>query len=166
MDDDVLAGGDMFVCRVGLHGDIADERGIRHDASTRALIVGAEYLWGDGHLKRSFLWRTTEGKGSISGFSGAVLVAGKPSDKHAKAICFQSWEDLLTEAGGMEGTRPWIRGGFMLPEDIKQSEILMQPSHAKPKASTLQYWHESVASEDSQRAVTNPALSTGFQVGD
>jgi hypothetical protein len=156
----------MFVCRVdALSQRLVDEPGVRcEDSIASALIVGAEYLWNGDAYSRSFLWRTTKTKLSLSGFSGSVLVSGHPNGQSAKAICFQNWETTLSPQPMGDAESPqglsYVRGGFFLPSDIQQSTIVMATSTLKPASSSLNRRPEPQPITHDRRAVTGPELST------
>lgn len=123
-------------------------QGVSRKAQT-ALYEGAQYLWDKECLMQnvSILWRTKYDGDSMEGLSGAVLCLGKPEDKTCHAICFQNFEtpllsrELLVEdhrpAPENEKVRIRIKGGFLLPEEIRNAEILCHPSSTPPTLSTF-----------------------------
>ncbi|CAG8198029.1 unnamed protein product [Penicillium olsonii] len=116
-----------------------------------ALHEGAQHLWENQNLTQniSILWRTEREHDSLEGFSGSVLCLGKREDKTCLAVCFQNFQfpmiskkKLLTEhrpASVVDDMREYalIRGGFLLPEEIRTSEILCHPSATSQTASTF-----------------------------
>ncbi|CAG8026734.1 unnamed protein product [Penicillium olsonii] len=116
-----------------------------------ALHEGAQHLWGNQNLTQniSILWRTEREHDSLEGFSGSVLCLGKREDKTCLAVCFQNFQfsmiskkKLLTEhrpASVVDDMREYalVRGSFLLPEEIRTSEILCHPSATSQTASTF-----------------------------
>jgi hypothetical protein len=116
-------------------------------AAQRAIVEGAEYLWEEISCSQSasVLWRTSYDGDSVVGLSGATLCLGRPSDETCRAVCFQNFEMPLRReqvqgdhkaAPGEGVARPTIKGGFLLPEEIRCAEILVDsdPLQVPPAA--------------------------------
>ena len=52
---------------------------------------------------------------SLANLTGGCFAWGKPTDPHVRALLFQNYE----------GSVPTLKAGFLLPEEISQSEILI-----------------------------------------
>ena len=151
--EDVQAEKPMFVTALNVqNGNPINRAGHGVSATDKAaLYEGAQHLWEKENLMQdiSILWRTEREFDSLKGFSGAVLCLGKQEDKTCLAVCFQNFEfpmisetELLTEhrpACDVNDMREHalVKGGFLLPEEIRASEILCRPSATPPTPSTF-----------------------------
>lgn len=102
-----------------------------------------EYKWEGQHFSESAatLWRLQKDDWRHVGASSRELCVGKPADSSAKALVFQNVETPIKpwqiHGGDRElyGSWPWtIKGGFVLPPEIRQSEI----QYSEPEAT--KYW--------------------------
>lgn len=136
---DALDGKPVFVARfrVWVNSAVKEYGVTSTEATKQALVEGTEYLWIERAVSASFLWRTIDGdRRSIGGFSGSVLCLGRPTDTSVKAVVFQNYETpirLLSQIRGGErplnNDEPWLmKAGFLLPQEIRDSQILMSPS--------------------------------------
>lgn len=74
------------------------------------------------------LWRTTRDTDSVQGASGSVLCLGEPHHETARALLFQNFEGSLTASEHVKiadnEDAPKFKGGFLLPEEIRQARII------------------------------------------
>jgi hypothetical protein len=133
---DVLDGGAVFVTRIKMCTGAwrqLEGTGLSREAQ-RAVIAGAEYVWDKTTCSQtaSLLWRTENVSDSARSFSGSVLCLGKPTDRVVKAVLFQNFEtpvkpwDLGEDYLGVpenENRPVALKGGFLLPQEIRESEI-------------------------------------------
>jgi hypothetical protein len=101
----------------------------------KAVIEGAHYSWNKSPMISSaIMWRTDNDWDSARGLSGSVLCHGHPKDKHVTAVCFQNFQTAVTakqlvkDKRGKPGAkfpRYLVKCGFVLPDDILQSTIIL-----------------------------------------
>ncbi|KAJ5791593.1 uncharacterized protein N7518_008604 [Penicillium psychrosexuale] len=128
----VLAGSDVYVVRMNtvvgrwalLEGTV-DPNAIRN-----ATVIGTQYLWDrTAHSQTaSLLWKTKEPFSPADGWSGSVLCLGRPTDESSQAVVFQNFEVLCTTFVELEPGRTQdvlVKGGFLLPESIRSSQIVI-----------------------------------------
>lgn len=128
----------MFICRhnvmTGCWRTLAG-RGVSTNAQ-RAIVEGTEFTWSKGAYAQNsaILWRSELDHDTARGFSGSVLCCGLPSDATARAVVFQNYEAALKEECtlndrpvGLRGVtkQAIFKGGFILPDEITSSEIVM-----------------------------------------
>lgn len=130
--EEALQGRPVFVSRYNA------ESGSRHTNEghgvtaqvQQAIIHGTQYTWDDGTQTQgtALLWRTVGDTDSIEGASGSVLCLGKPEDETARALLFQNFQGPLMSIGKEDDNRQEIyarfKGGFLLPEEIRYSQII------------------------------------------
>lgn len=151
--EDALDGQPVFTCLFNawinklriLEGNVAAK------AAQQAVVVGSEYLWlRESHSQSaSILWRTEIDWTSSRGWSGSALYVGKPTDLTAKAVVFQNFERSIKSGEVATTERPlvgdnggWvIKGGFLLPQEIREAEIVQEEPSPKPKT-----WYTSTPS--------------------
>jgi hypothetical protein len=148
---DALDGKPLFVNAFNsVTGRIADRSG--HGVSImaqKALAEGAQYTWDKELLSQnvSILWRTTEYDGDVlAGFSGSALCLGSLSDQTCLAICFQNFDSPLNSREALKHdhhpvpkkncSHPRVHGGFLLPKQIREAEILCEASECVSESST------------------------------
>ncbi|KAF7114502.1 hypothetical protein CNMCM5793_008806 [Aspergillus hiratsukae] len=135
---DVLDGRPVFATGFNIAtGNITTRSG--HGVSgraQRAIVEGSQYLWDREALSQnvSILWRTENDEGPLGGLSGTALCLGQPSDRTCLAVCFQNFETPLYSRAYLEddhrgpppeySRRPRVKGGFLLPADVRAAEIL------------------------------------------
>lgn len=96
----------------------------------QAVVEGTEYFWdARGRVSTSLFWRTEDGFDVAEGESSAVLCLGKPGDSELKAVVFQNYEAPRREWADNErriltDRRESFMGGFVLPREIRESEIV------------------------------------------
>lgn len=95
--------------------------------SCGAIAQGTQYTWDHRHpaYSTALLWKTIDGDNAPDA-SGSVLCLGRPGDSQARAVLFQNFEGQVVkseDARGPDGAT--LKGGFLLSEEIRQSEILM-----------------------------------------
>ena len=139
-------------------------------SAQRAIVEGSEYFWdADGFSTNvSLLWRTNYDGDRAGGYSGSVLCYGKTTDKTALAVLFQNYESPLKLAVVERDRRPTVsmgaqynptfKGGFLLPEEIRQATINMCSSHTTTEYRTLQYSRARASTDTGRRSVTGPPL--------
>ncbi|KAL1970153.1 hypothetical protein VTN77DRAFT_6558 [Rasamsonia byssochlamydoides] len=99
-------------------------------ALRNATVCGTQYMWDTTYHTQNacILWRTSEPASPADSWSGSVLCLGKPSDPTSQAIMFQNFQIPCT----LHETDPRtakqkagiIKGDFVLPSEIRASEIL------------------------------------------
>lgn len=135
--EEVLDGAPVFLCRNNVATGVwrvVEGTGVSRDAQ-RAIVLGSEYTWEKTAYCQnvSLLWRTNFDTESAVSFSGSVLCCGQPSHATAKAVLFQNFEAPMTEVMITQDHDPELRGdsrltfkgGFLLPEEIRRSDIIM-----------------------------------------
>ncbi|PTU25680.1 hypothetical protein P175DRAFT_0469193 [Aspergillus ochraceoroseus IBT 24754] len=96
----------------------------------QAIIHGTQYSWEERSrgFNTALLWRTIRDTDSVKGASDSVLCLGKPHHETARALLFQNFEGSLTASEHIQiadnGDAPTFKGGFLLPEQIRQSQII------------------------------------------
>jgi len=142
--EEVLDGGEVFVCnlKIGIPESANLIAGyIRPQSTQRVIVDGIQYTWQKKAYdeSRSLLWHSTIHQDSVKGYSGTVICLGNPTDRFAKAVVFQNFEGtvklkapeevrcMIRESVGMEN-RDFIhyKGGFFLPQTIRNAQILMK----------------------------------------
>lgn len=143
--EDALDGQPVFTCHFNAKIDKLEivEGIVAARATQQALVVGSEYLWlKNSHSQRaSILWRTEIDWVSSKGWSGSALCVGKPTNPTAKALVFQNFERPIRSGGVAATDRPldgdngnWvIKGGFLLPQEIREAEIMQGEPSCGPK---------------------------------
>ena len=93
----------------------------------KALIAGTEYTWILRAIPRniSLLWQTNYDADSAGGFSGSVLCLGQKTNSTAKAVVFQNYESPLKLKGISLPKHAVVKGGFLLPAEIRRASIDM-----------------------------------------
>lgn len=110
-------------------------RGIFTNAQ-RAIVEGTEFTWNKGAYAQNsaILWRSELDHDTARAFSGSLLCSGLPSDATARAVVFQNYEAALKDECtlndyqvGLTGVtnQATFKGGFILPDEITSSEIVM-----------------------------------------
>lgn len=130
--EDALDGCPVFASRFDVRvNNNKLEQGIIATGATKAAVVqGAEYFWGSRAVSASLLWRTEWDNVPLPGFSGSVLCLGRPGDAKVGAVVFQNYETPIKETqvlgeGNLKGKSGWtIKGGFLLPQEIRESTIV------------------------------------------
>lgn len=71
------------------------------------------------------IWYTELGLTSLTGWSSAPLCVGYPQDPTARALVFQNFQStMLLPCAGGNPLVVLVKGGFVLPPDIKNSAII------------------------------------------
>lgn len=100
-------------------------------AQTRQCIIhGTQYRWDE--RTRAFgtvlLWRMIRDTDKVRETSGSVLCLGEPHHGTARALLFQNFEGTLTASEHVNINKykdpPSFKGGFLLPEEIRHSQII------------------------------------------
>ncbi|KAK2771970.1 hypothetical protein FQN53_004829 [Emmonsiellopsis sp. PD_33] len=133
----VLEGDPIFVYRCNGTAEVSrqpDATGLHRATSTYpAVIQGAEYFWGRGARTASLLWRTAHEMDTAEGFTGSVLCLGNLTDSTARAVVFQNYQAALRPKLIDSDDEPRLRfahratykAGFLLPEEIRASQIVL-----------------------------------------
>ncbi|PWY90385.1 hypothetical protein BO94DRAFT_23768 [Aspergillus sclerotioniger CBS 115572] len=89
----------------------------------RATVVGSGYTWDKEYRTQNafLLWHTGKEISPADGWSGSPLCLGRPQDATAKALVFQNLQRACRL--GHSGQEVLIKGGFLLPAEIRKSEI-------------------------------------------
>ncbi|KAJ5800686.1 uncharacterized protein N7518_002754 [Penicillium psychrosexuale] len=102
-----------------------------HGVTTQAqqcIIHGTQYSWDARAFGTALLWRTLRDTDSVRGASGSVLCLGEPQHETARALLFQNFEAPLTASENVhideKEDAPVFKGGFLLPEEIRRSQII------------------------------------------
>ncbi|OJJ46548.1 hypothetical protein ASPZODRAFT_142358 [Penicilliopsis zonata CBS 506.65] len=147
----VLDGDPLFVLAFNLATGTQVRRtgwGILPNAR-KAIAEGTEYIWDKQLCSQniSLLWRTEMVGDHLQGFSSSALCLGSPSDKTCEAVCFQNFEfnlssrDLLAvDYRGASPRRhplPVIKGGFILPAEVREAEILCEDKEVSAAPGTF-----------------------------
>ncbi|KAJ5151753.1 hypothetical protein N7492_010048 [Penicillium capsulatum] len=117
----------------------------------RVIVEGAEYLWDRKSRTQSvaLLWRAMHDGTDMEGLSGSVLCLGQPTDPHCRAVVFKNFETPIcpqhfevTGQPSASGDIAWssIKGGFVLPPDIRNAEILCESEDYAPIPADDQTW--------------------------
>ena len=136
--EDALDGEHVFVSMfdVWINKERLYNGEITSQATQRAIVEGSEYLWTSRAMSASILWRTEEDWRSVTGSSGCALCLGKPSHRQVKAVVFQNFQTPVKHWQVHCGERKlvgdngwWIKGGFVLPQEIRESTIVSGEPH-------------------------------------
>jgi hypothetical protein len=146
---DVLNGNPLFVTGLNVptgNTIMRSGTGISREAQV-ALAEGSQYLWDREVLSQnvSILWRTKEDADPLGGLSGSALCLGQLQDKTCLAVCFQNFESPLHSREMFRedyrrvpvGTSViTVKGGFLLPSEVRDTQILCNPSEAPTVSGT------------------------------
>lgn len=114
----------------------------------KAIHEGSQYIWNKQHSNQtvSILWRTRDEEETATGFTGSILCLGKPDDGKCLAVCMQNFEfeakwpkSLLSHLNpfSKRTEKVMIKGGFLLSDEIRDSEILCYPCSTPPTLRTF-----------------------------
>ncbi|PGH11338.1 hypothetical protein AJ79_04954 [Helicocarpus griseus UAMH5409] len=116
-----------------------------NNATRQAIIDGAEYYWLGKSYTACIIWRALpEDFKTAEWYSGAVLCLGERTDPEVQAVVFQNFQSHMW-AKHIQGERlPRLpecdlnsfKAGFMLPSEIRESEIIMGTAPATRKERT------------------------------
>jgi hypothetical protein len=124
----------------------------------RSQVEAMQYIWDMDPFeepKTAILWRNIKGPQdllSAGGFSGTVLCQGQPTDKEVKALVFQNfqWEVTPGPYNADDWAHTFIKGGYLLPDEVRQSSIeCVDPEAESRPSGTWPRNHQS--STDTQR---------------
>jgi hypothetical protein len=100
-----------------------------------ALVQGTQWVW-DGEImtqSAALIWRITPNRPNqytpVGGFSGSALCLGRVTNSTVKAVVFQNFEAPYPSGPALGDSRPAdyptfnIKGGFVLPRELLESEI-------------------------------------------
>ncbi|CAG8939211.1 unnamed protein product [Penicillium salamii] len=128
-------------------GGIREVRGVinsnlfRPNLFRRAAVIGTGYSW--DKIRRQcnafLLWHTEHLKAPADGTSGPPLCLGRPSDTAAQAVVFQNFQHSCQVAHvvGIWNKKQYslVKGGFILPQEIRDSTILSGATQSVPPCS-------------------------------
>lgn len=139
---DALEGKPVFTTTsdVSINQERRVEGQIATNSTKQAMIEGAEYVWESSAITASLLWRTI-GKDNqpVDKFSGPVLCLGRPTDENVKAVVFQNYVTPVKEwqirgEDPLSSTfNPTMKAGFLLPSEIRESEIICEPKQSQER---------------------------------
>lgn len=101
----------------------------------QAVVEGTEYFWGaQGRISASLFWRTDQDydHAESPGNTGSVLCLGKPGDENISIVAFQNYETptrIGLQLDDGHHSRWRMRGGFVLPREIRECEIVTGGEH-------------------------------------
>lgn len=104
--------------------------GVMNDPLTRkATVLGTGFTWSRQEKTQNayICWRANDSKSPAVSWSGSPLCLGRPSDATSKAVVFQNFEREFLIGENVHASAPnrgLIRAGFVLPVEIRDSEIL------------------------------------------
>ncbi|KAI2785663.1 hypothetical protein POX_h09421 [Penicillium oxalicum] len=138
---DFLNGGAVFVTAFNVPtGNLIVRSGTGiSEQSQFAISEGSQYLWDRAVTSHnvSLLWRTTNDCDSLKGLSGSAVCLGKITDKTCLAVCFQNFESPVCSSELLkddhrplppEDHRLSLKGGFLLPPEVRKAEIACLPA--------------------------------------
>jgi hypothetical protein len=117
----------------------------------KVIVEGTEYLWDPKARTQSIalLWRVMHDGTDMEGLSASVLCLGQPTDSTCRAVVFKHFETPIcpqhfevTDLASARGNISWssIKGGFLLPADIRNAEIVCEADASSPVPSEDQTW--------------------------
>ena len=133
--NEVLNGGSVFIVNSNL---VTGNQSLRTGSGVSALAAGSEYFWERRLLSRSvsLLWRTVDDADTMEGFSGSVLCLGQLHAETCRAVCFQNFQTPLYSKELLRHdyrgpsletiSSPTVKGGFLLPNEVREAEILSE----------------------------------------
>ncbi len=134
-------------------------------AAQQAIAAGCEYSWTRKAVSQNtaLLWRTAYDPDCVMGFPGSVLCLGKITDETAEAIVFQNFQTPLMFKNVAEDHRDQlngehratVKGGFLLPEEIRHSTIEMESSTTSRDPQSLNAVKRR-STDDHRRLVSGP----------
>lgn len=138
---DALSGAKLYVVRMNVTtGNWEVKQGAADTIAARcSTVVATQYLWCRVTRAQtcSLLWIAEPEPFSPGvGWSGSVLCLGKPTDKSAKAVVFQNYEDVYRcSVNSLTGqsTDIIVKGGFLLPLEIRCSQIVSSEEEHRRK---------------------------------
>ncbi|CAI7661539.1 unnamed protein product [Penicillium viridicatum] len=87
-----------------------------------------QYSWDAPAFGTALLWRALRDTDSVRGALGSVLCLGEPQRETTRALLFQNTEGPLTASEHIHieenGDAPSFKGGFLLLEEIRRSQII------------------------------------------
>ncbi|CAG8908594.1 unnamed protein product [Penicillium egyptiacum] len=104
-----------------------------HGVATQAqqcIVHGTQYSWEERTRAHAtaLLWRTVRDTDSVQRASGSVLCLGELQHETARALLFQNFQGPLMASDHVEidekEDSPSFKGGFLLPQEIRDSRII------------------------------------------
>lgn len=137
---DALDGQFAFAMALSAVSERPNEKSRRDEFGTlqKAMVEGAEYLWDrKSHTQSAaLLWRGMHDGTDMEGLSGSVLCLGQPTELCCRAVVFKNFETPIcpqhfgesTSLAAARGDVSWssIKGGFLLPPEIRNAEIICE----------------------------------------
>lgn len=117
----------------------------------KAIVEGTEYMWDKKARTQSvaLLWRAMHDGTDMEGPSGSVLCLGRPTDSTCRAVVFKHFETPIcpqhfdmSNLVSAHGDISWssIKGGFLLPPELRDAEILCEAEESQAVPSADQTW--------------------------
>lgn len=105
--------------------------------TANAIVEGTEYFWdAEGRVSAALMWRTDEADGYDPASSddridsdqtASILCVGRPGKEDIKVVAFRNYTFPVRMAAGKDQAKycSWrMRGGFVLPEEVRESDIV------------------------------------------
>lgn len=150
---DALDGQFAFAMSLSAVSENTKEKSRRDEFGTlqKAIVEGTEYLWDrKSHTQSAaILWRAMHDGTDMEGLSGTLLCLGQPTDSSCRAVVFKNFETPicpqhfeLTNFASARGDVSWssIKGGFLLPPEIRNAEIICEGEVSSPAPEEEQTW--------------------------
>lgn len=115
----------------------------------KAVIEGTEYLWDRKSRTQSasLLWRAMHDGNEMEGLSGSVLCLGQPTDNECRVVALKHFEIPIcplhsVSDSSVRGDISWssLNGGFLLPPEIRRTEIICESNEASAVPCEEQTW--------------------------
>lgn len=104
-----------------------------------SIIHGTQYSWErkTRHPSTALLWRTMRDTDTVERVSGSVLCLGQIHEETAQALLFQNFEGSLMATDHVQISpdedSPSFKGGLLLPQEVRNSQIITAP-HTQPQS--------------------------------
>ena len=115
----------------------------------KVVVEGTEYLWDRKSRTQSaaLLWRAMHDGSDMEGLSGSVLCLGQPTDDDCRVVALKHFEIPIcplhsVSDSSARGDISWssLKGGFLLPPEIRRTEIICESHEASAIPSEEQTW--------------------------
>jgi hypothetical protein len=120
----------------------------------QCLIHATQYSWEERSrgFSTALLWRTLRDTDSVGGASGSVLCLGEQHHDTARALLFQNFEGSIIASQHVQidanEDAPKFKGGFLLPEEIRMSEIITADNQTLTAFRTPQRSHSEALTQE------------------
>ncbi|KAJ5219749.1 hypothetical protein N7468_008953 [Penicillium chermesinum] len=115
----------------------------------KVIVEGTEYLWSRKSRTQTaaLIWRAMHEDTGMEGLSGSVLCLGERTDPQCRAVLFKNFETPICSQHfdcdrSARGDVSWstFKGGFVLPLEIRNTEILCDGEESEAIPSAGQPW--------------------------